>query len=430
MDAEILIVGAGIFGVSTAYHLAQSQYHDPRKITVLDRAPAPSTSAASTDINKIVRADYSKPFYVDLAYEAMDAWSSLPFFREANVYHQTGWVMMDEKESDLALRIRQNFRNGNREDVSADLTEEEVRRKWGGLLAEMDAREYGSYYWNPSAGWAAAAEAVEVMMREATELGVRYEVGEAARIVFEDGVVKGVETKDGRRYMAEKVLLATGAWTSQLMSTIEDELDIPEVERVENQVTAAGVCVAHFKLSPEEAAVYRQLPVLIFGAKGEVLPPTDRDVFKFTNATSFRNTVTTKTGHKISVPPEQEQNIVPLKLQEESLQLVRDRIPQILENGRKVDYYRMCWDGITPNQSQLLTRQPDPRLSNLYFAVGGSFHSWKFLPTIGKYVVNVLDGVSNGAEKDEVWSWKNPSSLAERGAHEKVVPRRELRDLE
>ncbi|KAL1886833.1 hypothetical protein Plec18167_000768 [Paecilomyces lecythidis] len=430
MDADILIVGAGIFGVSTAYHLAQQQHHDPSKITVLDRAPAPSTSAASTDINKIVRADYSKPFYVDLAYEAMDAWNTLPFFREANVYHQTGWIMMDEKGSDLALRIRQNFRDSNREDVSADLTEEEVRRKWGGLLAEMDAQEYGSYYWNPSAGWADAAKAVEVMMRAATELGVKYEVGEAARIVYEDGAVKGVETKNGRRYMADKVLLATGAWTSQLMSTIEDELNIPEVERVENQVTAAGVCVAHFQLSPEEAAIYRQLPVLIFGAKGEVLPPTDRDVFKFTNATSFRNTITTKTGHKISVPPEQEQDIVPLKLQEESIKLVRDRIPQILEKGRKIDYYRMCWDGITPNQSQLLTRHPDTRLSNLYFAVGGSFHSWKFLPTIGKYVVNVLDGVGNGSEKDAVWSWKNPSSLAERGAHEKVVPRRELRDLE
>ncbi|KAJ9192730.1 hypothetical protein DTO021D3_9075 [Paecilomyces variotii] len=429
MDAEILIVGAGIFGVSTAYHLAQ-RHRDPSKITVLDRAPAPAACAASTDINKIVRADYSKPFYVELAYEAMDAWRSFPFFRDANVYHQTGWVMMDEKNSDLATRIRKNFRDGNREDVSADLTEEEVRTRWGGLLAQMDAREYGSYYWNPSAGWADAAKAVEVMMHEATRLGVKYEVGEAARIIFEHGAVKGVETKDGRRHTAEKVLLATGAWTSQLMSTVEDELNMPDAERVENQVTAAGVCVAHFQLKPEEAALYRQLPVLIFGAKGEVLPPTDRDVFKFTNATSFRNTITTKTGHKISVPPDQEQHIVPLKLQEESIKLVRDRIPQILENGRKVDYYRMCWDGITPNQSQLLTQHPDPRLSNLYFAVGGSFHSWKFLPTIGKYVANVLEGISNGPEKDEVWSWKHPSSLAERGAHEKVVPRRELRDLE
>ena len=60
--------------------------------------------------------------------------------------------------------------------------------------------------------------------------------------------------------------------------------------------------------------------------------------------------------------------------------------------------------------------------------MGGSFHSWKFLPIIGKYVVNVLNGVSNGEEKDRRWAWKD-GRLQGRGAHEKVVPKRELQDL-
>lgn len=62
--------------------------------------------------------------------------------------------------------------------------------------------------------------------------------------------------------------------------------------------------------------------------------------------------------------------------------------------------------------------------------MGGSFHSFKFLPTIGRYVVNVLEGVGNGEEKDGVWGWKGKGSREGRGAHEKVVPRRELRDVE
>lgn len=270
MDSDILIVGAGIFGVSTAYHLAQRHHHDPSKITFLDRAPAPSPLAASTDINKIVRADYSRPLYMDLAYEAMDAWANLPFFKEADVYHKTGWVMMDEKGSDLAERIRRNFRASGREDVTFDMTEAEVRGSWGGVLSQMDCTGWGSYYANPSAGWADAARAVEIMANEAIKLGVRYEVGEASRIIpGKDGVgVEGVETKDGKVYRAKKVLLATGAWTSRLMSSLEDELDMPDEERIETQITAAGVCVAHFQLSPEEAEVYGRLPVLICGAKG------------------------------------------------------------------------------------------------------------------------------------------------------------------
>lgn len=63
---EILIVGAGIFGISTAYHLARG---GNSRITILDRAKPPSTTAASTDISKIVRADYANPFYMELGYK-------------------------------------------------------------------------------------------------------------------------------------------------------------------------------------------------------------------------------------------------------------------------------------------------------------------------------------------------------------------------
>lgn len=53
-----LVVGAGVFGTSTALALVQAG-HD---VTVLDRSVdgfvAPD--AASSDLNKIIRADYSE----------------------------------------------------------------------------------------------------------------------------------------------------------------------------------------------------------------------------------------------------------------------------------------------------------------------------------------------------------------------------------
>jgi ribulose 1,5-bisphosphate synthetase/thiazole synthase len=46
----VIIVGAGCFGISTAYHLLQRGYTD---VTVLDRSvKLPAPDAASTDINK------------------------------------------------------------------------------------------------------------------------------------------------------------------------------------------------------------------------------------------------------------------------------------------------------------------------------------------------------------------------------------------
>ena len=49
-DSQIVIVGAGCFGLSTGYHLLKRGY---KNVTILDRSPIlPAPDAASTDINK------------------------------------------------------------------------------------------------------------------------------------------------------------------------------------------------------------------------------------------------------------------------------------------------------------------------------------------------------------------------------------------
>ncbi|RAL13307.1 NAD(P)/FAD-dependent oxidoreductase [Aspergillus homomorphus CBS 101889] len=423
---EILIVGAGIFGVSTAYHLSL-QTPQPR-ILLLDRSPAPPLPAASTDLNKIIRADYTNPLYMALGFEAIEAWQSHPCFQAAGVHHPTGWICMDEKDSKTAIRVRENFHRAGHDDCVVDMTEEEVRQAWGGLLQQTDCSPFGSYYFNPSAGWADAGKALQILTHEAVQRGVRFKTGEARRITRDNGGSLGVKTADGTVYRADKVVLATGAWTSQLMSSIEDELELPDVNRVERQITAAGVCVSHFRLTPAEQERYAQLPVFVYGGQGEVIPPTADGILKFTTASSFTNTIQTASGHEISVPV-QDQLTVPQKLQERHLNEIRPRLPELLNEGRRrPEWYRLCWDAISPSQHPLITRHPDPRLANLYLAVGGSFHSYKFLPTIGRYVVNVLQGVSNGPEKDEAWAWKTIQP-DEKGVHEKLIPSTEFREL-
>lgn len=423
--SEILVVGAGIFGTSTAYHLATT-HSNPSGITVLDRALCPSPKAASSDINKIVRADYSSPFYMDLAYEAMDAWSNSSMLKP--FYHRTGWVALDEKDSDLTDRIRKNFKNSGRLDESEDISLDEVKSKWDGILNGIDTTDYSKAYLNPSAGWTDASLATEAMMREAISKGIKYAVGEVEELVSSGSCLEGIRTKDGKLYTADKILLATGAWTPSLMSPLEDVLGIEEHQRTERQISAAGVCVAAFKLSPEEAEHYGNLPILIYGARGEMMPPNHDRLFKFTNANTFTNYETLPSGRSISVPSPRDQNCVSDKLKEQSLKIIRARLPQILDNGRVPDLWRLCWDVISPDQNQLITQHPDPRLSNLYFATAGSFHSWKFLPIIGKYVVKVLKGESNGEEKDKAWKWK--STWSERGAHEKTLPKGDLKDFD
>ncbi|KAJ4859303.1 FAD dependent oxidoreductase domain-containing protein [Trichoderma breve] len=81
-DSPIIIVGAGVFGLSTSIHLAQRGYTN---ITVFDSKPYDETlysyfdscDSASSDINKIIRSAYgSQTEYQDLSTEALSAWAA------------------------------------------------------------------------------------------------------------------------------------------------------------------------------------------------------------------------------------------------------------------------------------------------------------------------------------------------------------------
>ena len=101
------------------------------------------------------------------------------------------------------------------------------------------------------------------------------------------------------------------------------------------------------------------------------------------------------------------------------------KLLQEFTRGKKPDHWRICYDAQTPTEDLLMCKHPHPKLNNLYLAVGGSFHSYKsvyehtrptymarltcdcrFMPVAGKYFINILNGESNGDEKDKAWGWK------------------------
>lgn len=261
-EPTVLIIGAGVFGASTAYHLSLA-YKDAGRIVILDRSPYPPTLAASTDINKIIREDYSDALYCELAHEAIDAWATWPELKQH--YHKTGWVMLDQEGSDLAQRIRETLRDHGW-DYTEDVPLAQLEHHWKGALAGSDTRGFGDAYWNPDAGWCDAASATAAITQAAINRGVLYITDELERLVRVQGGV-AVQTTSGRTMNADRIVLATGAWTSSLMSPLEDDLGLAAAERVEQQATAAGVCVAHYKMSEQEMVALSDMPVVVYGGK-------------------------------------------------------------------------------------------------------------------------------------------------------------------
>ena len=197
-SADVLIVGAGIFGASTAFHLGNSS--PSSKITLIDRTPAPPKHAASTDINKIVRADYTSRFYMDLAYEAMQAWATWPQLKP--YYHRTGWINLNEVGSDIGQRVRENFRQRGH-DPTSDFDLAQLRRSFGGIYAHADLQDFDSAYWNPEAGWCDAASATAEIIKSSVQRGVNYVAADVKMLVRNpDGGLSGIVTSDGALFRA------------------------------------------------------------------------------------------------------------------------------------------------------------------------------------------------------------------------------------
>lgn len=69
---------------------------------------------------------------------------------------------------------------------------------------------------------------------------------------------------------------------------------------------------------------------------------------------------------------------------------------------------------------------PHPASHALYIATGGSFHSWEFLPNIGKYTTKMIDGKLEPALAKK-WAWDRED---EGGVMDVYFPHRDLKDVE
>ena len=80
-------------------------------------------------------------------------------------------------------------------------------------------------------------------------------------------------------------------------------------------------------------------------------------------------------------------------------------------------------DAITPNQDFIVS--PHLHAKNLYLATGGSFHSFKFLLTLGDFIASMMDGT---LEKDlaERWAWDRAK---EECSNKRMMPAKDMAEL-
>jgi len=376
VSPDVVIVGAGVIGAATAYHLSRLGAGD---VLVLDRATV--GSGMSCRSSALVRMHYTFGPEVELAVRSdamFEAWPDLT--GRPGCVRRTGFVRIVSPGEEAALRANVAMQRalGARAEVidAAGLKE---------VAPGLRADDVACAAWEPNGGYGDGAVVAGDLLAAARARGVRYRPHTTvASLLTGGGRVVGVElagsgpggggTADARasgtgdRVWAGTVVLAAGVWCPPLLRT-------------------AGVVL------PIEAELHR-VAVLAHGA-GQGAPVACIDSV---NRTYFRpeaggamTLVGGFTGQRGADPDATAaaagEELAPL------VQAASHRVPALGDAGimRGVTgVYDM-----TPDARPLLGRLPG--LDGLIVAAGFSGMGFKIAPAVGEGIAGLIAGAPAGS---------------------------------
>lgn len=202
--SSAVIIGAGIFGVSTGVQLARRGI----RVTILNDGP-PANGASGRSLSWLNSARMRSEPYHRLRMAGIDRYRTL-FAKHPD----TDWLRFDggltwdaddeRNEIDAAYRHEVSLAYDARRVSAADVAE---------VTSGLDARaitRQGAIF-NPGEGWVDLPVLIGMLLEEFSTLGgvVVTDQG-AAKVLVEAGRAVGAETATGGRFLSDAVVVATG----------------------------------------------------------------------------------------------------------------------------------------------------------------------------------------------------------------------------
>jgi sarcosine oxidase subunit beta len=204
--AEVVIIGGGIMGLSTAYHLARAGQKD---VLLLEQN---LLAQGSTGLSVGgIRQQFSHASNILLSQESVRVFERFGEVFETDIhFRQVGYVFLVQREETWA-EFQGNVETQRRLNVPVEiLSPEEIQKRWPYLF--VDDLKGGTYC--PEDGYADPYLVAMGYANAARQLGVRIE--EKTKVIgvqLEKGNVLGVETEYGP-IAAPLVVNAAGPWAS------------------------------------------------------------------------------------------------------------------------------------------------------------------------------------------------------------------------
>jgi len=348
MTYDVVIVGAGIFGLSTGRELARRGH----SVLAVDRFGSGHPATSSTGASRSIRIAYDHSFYVDLALEAIESWRRLEAETGRAILHLTGQVDLgpQRKLEDLVRTVRA---------AGAEIDEVStagLRRLFPEIVLSSDE---GALF-QRQAGTVVADIGMLALLEACDKAGVVYAAPE--RVVrIEPGAMVAVHT-ERRRVEAKQVVVAAGPWTRDLLADVGLELPL-----------APAIAQVTFLDAP---ALVNRPGIAEWRAHGE---------------TGIYGHPVPGVGYKIAFDagaagwhPDVEEWQPDLTEEQAILEWLAQRMPLVKPKVSRTQ--RHPWT-MTPDIDFIVDRW-----GQLVVAGGCSGHAFKFGPALGRLVADIVDG--------------------------------------
>ncbi|MDP7060463.1 MAG: FAD-dependent oxidoreductase [Candidatus Marinimicrobia bacterium] len=357
--ADVIIIGGGIMGCSSAYHLSKAGL----KVTLLEKryvgdGPTGKSSA-------IIRQHYSHKITASMAFHSLKIFHN--FKDEVGDecgFNHTGFLnVVSEKDLEgLKLNVQLQQSLGINTKV---ISGEEIAEVMPGLVTNDPL--YAAY--EPDGGYADAYLTVGAYARAAKKLGAEIvQKAEVTAIRRSGDKVVGVDSSKGQ-FDAPVILSATGAWAKGVGQMVD--LDLP--------INSCRVQVAYFH-RPGDMKGYH--PVVADFVKASYFRPEGTDL-------TVAGLIDPAEANAVVDPDEYDEG-VNLDFVTEVGEKIMYRYPDMEKSESRGGYASLY--AVTPDWHAIVDELPQG--SGYYVCSGFSGHGFKLGPAVGLMVADFITGNS------------------------------------
>ncbi|XP_014936925.2 peroxisomal sarcosine oxidase isoform X1 [Acinonyx jubatus] len=353
---DAIVIGAGIQGCFTAYHLAKHR----KRVILLEQFFLPHSRGSSHGQSRIIRRAYPEDFYTQMMDECYQIWAQLEHEAGTQLHRQTGLLLLGMKENSELKTIQATL---SRQGVEHQcLSAEELKQRFPNVL--LASGEVGVL--DKSGGVLYADKALRALQDAIRHLGGLVCDGEKV-MEIKPGFPVTVKSMAGS-YQAKSLVITAGPWTNQLLRPLGIELPL--------QTLRINVCYWREKV-PGSYGVSQAFPCFL----GLGLSPAPHHIYGLPSG-EYPGLMKVCYHHGNNVDPE-ERDCPEAFSDIQDVQIlgrfVRDHLPDL---EPKPALLEPCLYTNTPDEHFILDRHP--KYDNVVIGAGFSGHGFKLSPVVGK----------------------------------------------